>query len=273
MHVRVRACVCSCTGLRLCVRVCVCGSPPCFGVAVHSVQKSLSENLLIKRLLNVEDVTRRKCSSVFFVCLFFEVCVFAGCFYVVLKILGDFWRSLMGSTSQFSQTRFCPSTTPIAVLMIPFRCFLPDQIHERRTGSLRNPSLCCCCRSRENRIDPCCRRLQLPCLDLVGSSMKERRGGTEKDSRKGGKKKKGAREERKREPNSCPSSFKFLSVTERMSAVWLNALAPTQRRDLHTDILDESDFTFSLMKSERGSFDWKFKEAEKIFRDRKVYSS
>lgn len=49
----------------------------------------------------------------------------------------------------------------------------------------------------ENRIDPCCRRLQSPCLDSIGSSMKERRGGTEKDSRKGGKKKKGAREERK----------------------------------------------------------------------------
>lgn len=50
-----------------------------------------------------------------------------------------------------------------------------------------------------------------------------------------------------------------------MSAVWLNALAPTQRSDLRADILDESDFTLSLMKSERGSFEWQFKEAEKSF--------
>lgn len=62
MFVRVCALVHGAAAVRACVgRRLVLASP---SAAFRSgVQKSLSENLLIERLLNIEDVTQRKCSS------------------------------------------------------------------------------------------------------------------------------------------------------------------------------------------------------------------
>lgn len=70
----------------------------------------------------------------------------------------------------------------------------------------------------------------------------------EKDSHKMGRRKQSKRRG-KREPKSCPSSFQFLSVTETSqtsgSTCW-----HTHKHGRAHGYLDETDFTFNLIKSE-----------------------